>query len=751
MDDAEEIQDWAKALRLHTERSVPKASPKALSEQADEECSLLRAKSQKLQQRIATLETLSDRREKQMKRLLKRLDGAMQMLEALEDMCGQQRKVISAQQQARRESAWAVRKAHSSDEVLGREDRDCGDSDWSWRSPRLQSLGLLLLACVANQACRALPFYLVDFGDGKAGQAMNQDLDFNSADYGFFATLCFSVPFTLTSLWAGVMADRMDRFQLTAFAGVAWSLSTAGMAVASSYGGLLLLRVALGLSQAATNPAALSLIAELFPDDPWSNQTTLCGHGTCYRHDKKKQTSFTIFIPCLDLPAVMGEGWRAACLVFGFFSVAASLPALTKRDEKQAPVRSTAFHVWNKLTSFCCWEAAATVWESSTEAVAPTGARWLLLASALRFSAGFAILVWLPSSVRATFPNDVEQFAIVNSLIKGFAGSISSISGGLAADALRSRGFGDRSAAWFCAASSILSAPLWYFTLADGFSFEVCMGFLCAEYLVAESWLGAAISALQGAVPADRRGTAQGVFSSLTALGQALPVGLGLLAPEDLTQGLQLSVSVCYCLSGLCFLIASSHLSQDNSRSHSTVCVCVIPVAVLFFARWVWQTVSSVRQRARNAEIITKRLKEEVKHKLVKCTHDQISTFEEHARVLKEGHGATGQEFGRPSEVLHAYRPPSPLHLYDYGSITVRPRSQQQQVRNRGGEASRPAYRQEFCGVYFPGPESWVKSQHPPDRYRDTADLRPRTAEGRDRPMTLGCRPAAKQQEQCIG
>lgn len=29
---------------------------------------------------------------------------------------------------------------------------------------------------------------------------------------------------------------------------------------------------------------------------------------------------------------------------------------------------STAFHVWNKLTSFCCWEAAATVWESSTEA-----------------------------------------------------------------------------------------------------------------------------------------------------------------------------------------------------------------------------------------------------------------------------------------------------------------------------------------------------------------------------------------------
>lgn len=74
--------------------------PEEISEQADEECFLLRAKSQKLQQRITTLEAMSERREKQMKRLLKRLDGAMQMLEALEDMCGQQRKVISAQQLA---------------------------------------------------------------------------------------------------------------------------------------------------------------------------------------------------------------------------------------------------------------------------------------------------------------------------------------------------------------------------------------------------------------------------------------------------------------------------------------------------------------------------------------------------------------------------------------------------------------------------------------------------------------------------
>lgn len=122
IDDATEIGMWMKALhsvlkgmeatedenqggdRLSPAGSqkqptstLPSARSQASSE-VEEECVLLRAKSQKLQQRIAGLEAISGRREKQMKKLLKRLDGAMQMLDALQDMCGQQRKVISAQQ-----------------------------------------------------------------------------------------------------------------------------------------------------------------------------------------------------------------------------------------------------------------------------------------------------------------------------------------------------------------------------------------------------------------------------------------------------------------------------------------------------------------------------------------------------------------------------------------------------------------------------------------------------------------------------
>eukprot|EP00439_Symbiodinium_sp_Y106_P070760 s1955_g12.t1 len=436
---------------------------------------------------------------------------------------------------------------------------DSDQNDWSLGSERVQVLALLLLACVANQACRALPFYLVDFApDAQADRAMNQDLAFSSADYGLFATLGFTIPFTIASLWAGVAADSIDRFRLTVAAGIGWSIATASMASATSYNMLLLQRGLLGLFQAAINPAALSVISELFPDAR-ATANSVFGLGIYVGGA----------VASLGAAVDEREGWRTACLGFGFVSALASLPLLF-RSEASGPSKegvrwpSDPFAQLQSKVAALPGEALSIVTKSA-EAVSAPSARWLLLASTLRFSAGFAILVWLPTAIRASFPNDVEQFAVINSLIKAFAGGASSLAGGVTADALRARGFGDQAAALFCGVTSLASAPLWYCTLGDGLSFETCMGFLLVEYLVAESWLGPAISALQGAVSVGQRGTAQGVFSSLTALGNGLPVVLGLLAPEELAKGLQVSVSVCYLLSGLSFLMASANLKEDPS------------------------------------------------------------------------------------------------------------------------------------------------------------------------------------------
>lgn len=50
-------------------------------------------------------------------------------------------------------------------------------------------------------------------------------------------------------------------------------------------------------------------------------------------------------------------------------------------------------------------------------------------------------------------------------------------------------------------------------------------------------------------------------------------------------------------------------------------------------------------------------------------------------------------------------RPPSPLGFYNYGCLSVRPRSTFAQHKQRMGESTRAKYRQTSPGFYFPGPQ----------------------------------------------
>lgn len=79
------------------------SSPKAQRGGDEENVEALRARSQKLQEQIESLEIVGQRREQQLKKILRRLDGAMGMLGAVQEMVGQQRKVIYAQKVAKGE------------------------------------------------------------------------------------------------------------------------------------------------------------------------------------------------------------------------------------------------------------------------------------------------------------------------------------------------------------------------------------------------------------------------------------------------------------------------------------------------------------------------------------------------------------------------------------------------------------------------------------------------------------------------
>lgn len=101
-------QAWCKCIRngintaraAATGRGAQDSAAGPVTEDTDDELPMLQARSRQLQDRIASLEVAGERRDKHLRKMLSRLNGAMQMLTAVQEMVGQQRNVIIAQKVA---------------------------------------------------------------------------------------------------------------------------------------------------------------------------------------------------------------------------------------------------------------------------------------------------------------------------------------------------------------------------------------------------------------------------------------------------------------------------------------------------------------------------------------------------------------------------------------------------------------------------------------------------------------------------
>lgn len=93
----------------------------------DGDTQMLQARSRELQERIKTLEGVSQRRDKQLQKMIARQSGAMEMLAAVQEMCTQQKKVIGTQKIAIHELR---SESGEADNTSNDEDQDAsGDSE----------------------------------------------------------------------------------------------------------------------------------------------------------------------------------------------------------------------------------------------------------------------------------------------------------------------------------------------------------------------------------------------------------------------------------------------------------------------------------------------------------------------------------------------------------------------------------------------------------------------------------------------
>eukprot|EP00667_Euglena_gracilis_P003684 EG_transcript_3697 len=368
------------------------------------------------------------------------------------------------------------------------------------------TLASLLAIYISNQWSRQVINYIFNFSSTDTFLHMNAALDISREQYAVLSGAGFTVFYALMSLVAGSLADRGNRKKVAVISAVSWSAATALQALCTSFSGLAVLRAVQGISQAFCTPAAYTLIADSFPKNIVASMNGIYGSAIY----------FGGALASLGILLDNQYGWRSTTVIIGAFGI---LTALAGTVFIQAPDKGqekaiTSSTVAQAAPAPTVLQLLGTIASDSRAVLAQRSAQLIFLASAFRFCAGFSIGVWKAPFIFEKFPELATSFGAINAGVISIGGFASSLLGGFLADRI----FTGRKKLFVPAVGSLLAVPTFalFVTQPD---FNTALFCLFLEYLVAECWFGPTLASLYDSVPQDKRGSAQGLFSTLTAFG----------------------------------------------------------------------------------------------------------------------------------------------------------------------------------------------------------------------------------------
>jgi MFS family permease len=119
------------------------------------------------------------------------------------------------------------------------------------------AVAVISLAALICTADRTLPTLLME--------PVKQSLSLSDSQIGLLTGFTFAVSISIASLPLAWLADRYDRALILSVATAVWCLMTVASGFATDFISLFVLRLGVGLGEAALIPAAFSLLGDLFP------------------------------------------------------------------------------------------------------------------------------------------------------------------------------------------------------------------------------------------------------------------------------------------------------------------------------------------------------------------------------------------------------------------------------------------------------------------------------------------------------
>jgi MFS family permease len=259
---------------------------------------------------------------------------------------------------------------------------------------------------------------------------IRHELKIGDTDIGLLTGFAFALFYALLGFPCGRWADRHNRRLLIIGGMLVWSLATALCGLTHSFAALFCSRLMVGVGEATLGPAALSLVANVFPRHRLGMALALLSTGITLGNGfaitfggvlVHWAESMTMTLP------IVGElgGWRLVFVVVGAFGLPmAVLTALLIRE----PVRQAGTSAPSLPLLF-----AQLRTELRSYSLITAGYALMVVMS-------FAQIAWGPTYFMRIHHMGVGAFASYYGLLMGVGGTIGLLAGGAWSDAWTRRG-----------------------------------------------------------------------------------------------------------------------------------------------------------------------------------------------------------------------------------------------------------------------------------------------------------------------
>jgi MFS family permease len=394
---------------------------------------------------------------------------------------------------------------------------------------------------------------------------LRRDLSLTDTQVSLLMGFSFAVFYTCFGVPIGRLADSQSRRWVIAIGLVLWSAFTTGCGLAGTFTQLLILRMGVGVGEAALSPAAYSLITDYFPRERLATAISVYATGIYVGMGLSYIVGGAVVgwaesEPDWRVPLVGAtHAWQLVFFVIGLPGIALAPLLFTIREPRQrrsrhaVPMREVVAYMLENRRTFLLHNfgfAAISL-------------------------AAYATLGWVPEFFRRQFHWDIRTAGIVYGAIVSLGGVLGLLGAGRVADRVYSTG---RRAAVFIVAGTIatLLVPVNLTLFLSPSAFWATV-WLAVQSVLFAAPFGMAPTAIQQMTPPSMRGQASAVylfFSALIGLGigpTAVALGTQYLfgGDEALSRSLALVTSTGCALSALLFWLACAPFVASLDRQHA--------------------------------------------------------------------------------------------------------------------------------------------------------------------------------------